>query len=340
MLSNKVINLLSTRRTGAVMEKFVNKGELGDQQVEALMTLSARLQKKYRSAMITGYSILALIALLAVSGGYIFWHASELASADLTRGYQKSFSDLASVREGLRQEIKIVTELSQYYRDQFNLGHRTLSELLPVVRQVNSAKGQLQLVQIKEREFHETGIAIPLDQVITQSELTVASDTLRGDLNTLGELQELIQQRVESGMMTYSDQLLLEREINATQTDLAYVENRLRTAPEKPVTALAQTWENMGSDVFGIKLSQVNINRYGTLLAVFVLTALLVPVYRYNLRLATHYHAAADAVSIAASFQDITMIEYLMSNLGAGFNIDTVKAESGLKDVVSSVVKS
>ena len=47
-----------------------------------------------------------------------------------------------------------------------------------------------------------------------------------------------------------------------------------------------------------ISLFQTNITRFGTIILVIFLVSILVPLYRYNIRLAAYYDARADAIAL------------------------------------------
>jgi hypothetical protein len=56
-------------------------------------------------------------------------------------------------------------------------------------------------------------------------------------------------------------------------------------------------------------LVQTSVTRFGTMIVIFFFISILVPLYRYNVRLTVFYHSIADALLLHQQHPDLSLAE-------------------------------
>jgi hypothetical protein len=80
---------------------------------------------------------------------------------------------------------------------------------------------------------------------------------------------------------------------------------------------------------------QTNLTRLGAVAIMFFLVGILVPQYRYNIRMASFYDARADSVRLADKVDDLGVIATVMTP-----NIDFGKAPATPWEQIVEVIKA
>jgi hypothetical protein len=119
------------------------------------------------------------------------------------------------------------------------------------------------------------------------------------------------------------------------------VETKARAAEEnvlgKPITGEppASTTERQAETIDWTRVAQTNLTRLGAVAIMFFLVGILVPQYRYNIRMAGFYDARADSVRLADKVEGLGEIAAIMTP-----NIDFGKAPATPWEHIVEVIKA
>jgi hypothetical protein len=237
--------------------------------------------------MHASYGIMALIFVLFAVCGYIFFWAQEI---DRGKGSVELFQEVQQAKKLHADLIKALeAELEGSKREAFG-GQRTTLDVLNVLSLLGEANTKLRVMEEKERLMVETGYSTDVDSVNSKEELTAQGRGITAYQKTLRDFLDGVKKRFDTGEVTQTD-------IAQTERFLQEANLRQSVNEQKAKHALSAVQiKNSGVNVDTLSLVGTSLIRFGGVAVTLFLMAVLVPVYRYNVRLSTYYLARADAL--------------------------------------------
>jgi hypothetical protein len=274
------------------------------------------------------YAILLVVFLLTGFAMYIFLFAQEI---DRSRGSVELFHELNIATRNQELVIKSA-ELEVYaLREEARVGARTTAEIVNALASLEEAKTNLRLLQEKKRLMLESGYFSEIDTVKSKEEFRAqntgmleAEATFKAELTTAWD-------RFQKGEVTRTDVATAERAVNEKVFKREINEERMRAAPA--AAAIKTTAANVDT----IELIRTSLIRFGGVTVILFLTSILIPVYRYNVRLGTYYLARADTLMLCRD-SEITDFGEIIKLLTPSYEFD--KEPTTPIESVSSVVKN
>jgi hypothetical protein len=286
-----------------------------------------RFQRRAKIHFRSSYVMLSLIFVLFALCGYIFFRAQEIdgskGSVELFQEIQVSKKYEDTVIKALEVELKGV----EAERD---VGQRTTLDVLQILALLGEARTKYLVLEEKERLILQEGYFADIDSLKSREELIVQKKGLAGYLAMLDNELKAVEARFKKGEVTGTDVAQVKRFIGEVNLKLQLVEQKIKAAPA--AKQIKQTSANIDT----LDLVRTSLIRFGGVAVTLFLMAVLVPVYRYNVRLATYYLARADTLTICRDTN--------VSNFGEMINLLTPtlafdKEPRTPVDSVSSLIK-
>ncbi len=157
---------------------------------------------------------------------------------------------------------------------------------------LGEAKIKLLIFEQKERLMTDVGYFSDVDSVRSKEELIAEEKGMTDLLDELDRYLKESQKRFNVGEVTSTDIYQVTSYINEENLKKSVVEQRIKAAPQaEKITKTATTVDTLD-------LIRTNLVRFGGVAVTFFLISVLIPIYRYNVRLATFYLARADTLTI------------------------------------------
>jgi hypothetical protein len=274
------------------------------------------------------YAILLVVFLLTGFAVYIFLFAQDI---DRSRGSVQLFHELNIATRNQELVIKSAEIEVSGLRIEAGIGHRTIAEVLNALVSLEAAKTKLRLLQEKKRLMLESGYFSEIDTVKSKEEFRAENTgMLEAEATFKAELTTVLD-RFQKGQVIRTDVATAERAVNEMVLKREINEERMRVAPA--AAAIKATAANVDT----IELIRTSLIRFGGVTVILFLTSILIPVYRYNVRLGTYYLARADTLMLCRD-SEITDFGEIIKLLTPSYEFD--KEPTTPIDSVASLVKN
>lgn len=238
------------------------------------------------------YFILFVIFLLILAGALVYQQAGVIAAREVgtSDATHSSLDQLQTTKQTLEKEIELLTETRDAYAQQFEVGQRTLLEVLDVESNLSTLKGRYDLLLVKIKDFTKTGEPVNINSISTLEELTAARNNALEFSKFVEQITDTLERRLEAGVGSRADLTQAKQRLQGVTGNLQLLNQRIDSfVPKRELSAEAAAPELP-------IIIQTNITRFGTLIVIFFFIAILVPIYRYNIQSAAFYDAVSDAL--------------------------------------------
>ena len=296
---------------------------------DRLQSKATGFRNRAKSLSNISYGILGFIVGLLIAGGLAFVYASKLTLEDFApkQDYSKRIADLTDNRAAL--SAKVSREESEY-DETVQKRASTLGPAYEAYRKlVVDAGGIPTIAQNANMTISDDNIADPmytargnllgcrLPCVISFSRpgkeptayavtSEAALEKLKTDFLAFKPPQVLPVPERPDDLQSHSN------ELSATESALSQLKQRQVQAETSKLvgSATQQTPEGKSEPPPLAQIIQTNVTRFGTILLILFLVAILTSLYRYNLRLSTYYDARADVLDLwATDIKDVGFVE-------------------------------
>jgi hypothetical protein len=316
--------------------------------------LDGRAQRLRRQAHI----FLTIIILVLIAGGVAFVYANKIVALGQSHSAAAEYATVEAAFKTLDQRAEEINKAALYdaddqvvkecngvtfKRNRDDLGHN------PSPQPARDRVGEY-VVQFPMRDVHFANLQDGVDcgQKLA-SAVPRSIDELRQQINKVISDRDLRTNQLKASkareIEVYNKQL---QEINnerdqlqpvRVETSKRAMEERVLGAPIELGNHLQPTEKSGLTD--WAQIIQSNLTRIASLGIMFFLVAILVPQYRYNIRIATFYDARADSMRLAGKLPAITHIDDLEKTILAMTpSIDFGKAPTTPIDQLVELIKA
>jgi hypothetical protein len=262
-----------------------------------------RLERRAKYYLISTMAIGATVLALLLFAGYIFFFAQNIeGTSELLGHFQIEERNLQDTAKILQVELAGVAEEEK-------VGQRTILETLSAMRRQHENGLLLALVQERQRLLVDDGYVNKSGRPEAREELEVQKKSLQSYIDELNKTVKATQDRFAIGEVTRTDVAQAERFFSEAKREIASVDLQLKKAPS------ASDIKKKVGEVNLAYLLSVNLVRFGGIGVILFLVSILVPVYRYNSRLAAFYMARADALIMCGDkgYDDLAAMAILLT---------------------------
>ncbi len=286
-----------------------------------------RFSDRAKRHMHVSYGIMALIFVLFATCGYIFFQAQDI---DKTKSSVELFQELIIASQSQNEIIKALEAELAGTKEEARVSQRTTLDVLNVIAPLGDAKTKLRLLAEKERLALESGYSSDIDTSNSKEELSAVGAGIAEYQKTLSEMLDDTNERFKVGEVTRTDVHEVERFISEATSKQKLNEQKAKLAPA------AMQIKKAGANIDTLSLIGTSLIRFGGVAVTLFLMAVLVPIYRYNVRLSSYYLAMADALTLC---KDVAVPNFkeLTALLTPSILFD--KEPNTPVDAVSSIVK-
>jgi hypothetical protein len=273
------------------------------------------------------YAIMLVVFLLTGFAVYIFLFAQEI---DRSRGSVELFHELDIATRNQELVIRSAEIEAKGLREEARVGQRHTAEVVDALAFLGEANTKLRLLQEKKRLMLESGYFSEIDVVRSKEEFRAQNTGMLESEATLKAELTNTRDRFRQGEVTRTDVAKAERSVNEIVLKREINEERMRAAPG--AAAIKATAANVDT----IELVRTSLIRFGGVAVILFLTSILIPVYRYNVRLGTYYLARADTLMLCRD-SEVTNFGEIIKLLTPVYEFD--KEPTTPIESVSSFVK-
>lgn len=232
------------------------------------------------------------------------------------KGQETLIGTLEKETKGLEQEALV--------------GSRTIQDVVSYAELLAKAKQKLGLFLEKQKLLVDSGYYTDLYSTETKEELQVEANAIEQFEKYLTKTREIVEERRRNGELTDTDSFAVQGAIDQAKLNHDLIDAKLRFAP------LAAKAQQRNSNLDIMALVRTSLVRFGGVGVILFLISILVPIYRYNVRLATFYLARADSLTLS---RDVRVDDFgqLTNLLTPVISFD--KEPKTPIDTVSSLVK-
>jgi len=249
-----------------------------------------RFQKRAAFHSYVSYGILFAVFVLFGFAAYIFLFAQNI---DKSKTSLELFQEVGIARDNQSDIVDTIQQQVDSARAGVATGGQNVTSLIKVQLLLIDATTQLGVFNEKQRLMLEAGYFSPIDVIKSKEELTIQKDGAEKYEETLTQLAELLQQQFNAGQLS-SDQLLeTQRLASEAKLKKEIVEHKLKVAPPASEIKAAST------NIDTLDLARTSLVRFGGVAVTLFLISVLIPIYRYNVRLSSFYLARADTLLLA-----------------------------------------
>jgi hypothetical protein len=265
----------------------------GDADAQVISAYAAIFEKRSRMHFGISYAVLALLFLLFGLTIFVFLFA-ELIVKPVTRVDLYRELEIAARDQG----ALIDTYQKQLDDARTGLNNGTLSRLDVARVEANLADAQvLQALYVeKVRLMTSVGYYSDLDTNISKEELAAELSSLKNYLHLLTIQKDLTETQTQSGMLPPGELAQVTKAAAQTKQRIDILTERMTRA--QPASQIKTAAANLDT----LEIVRTSLVRFGGVAATLFLMAVLVPIYRYNVRIATYYLARADALNLRQQF--------------------------------------
>lgn len=151
---------------------------------------------------------------------------------------------------------------------------------------------------------------------INQTEELLTREEMIAHLEALRLYQTQVNNILSAAKEKYALGLVAMTDVHEAQLEASDVENKRNIALLKfEQLPVAEDYVAKAGNYETIDLIRINIIRFGGISVTLFLIALIIPIYRYNIRLAIFYMSRADALLICkeTGFSDLTTLVNLLA---------------------------
>jgi hypothetical protein len=249
-----------------------------------------RFQRRAAFHSYISYGVIFLVFVLFGFAGYIFLFAQDIdkstTSLELFQEIEIAKNNQSDMVDDIQKEVDVI-------KRQFDTGYQPRESLARFELQLIDAQTQLNLLNEKERLMLEVGYFAPIDVVKSKEELTVQKRGAIDYEKKAKEILDLLEGQMQGGN-TQFEQLVQPRRVSSeAKLKRELIEQKLKVAPSAKEIKVAST------NVDTLDLARTSLIRFGGVAVTLFLISVLVPIYRYNVRLAAFYLARADTLLLS-----------------------------------------
>jgi len=246
---------------------------------------------KHRSRKHTliAYGLLSLVFALLALAVYIFFFAQNIEA----RG------DSAVALDRLNQEIKVqeiilpvLKKSLAVVQQQSEIGTASTQDELNVREELFQATNTLAVLK------HRKELLIKFDY-INESDTLKTKEENKVYLESLAEYSSSIKAFLEQEKLRYENGLISKPNLDKVEFKIIRIDSEIKKSNlREQGLPHASDYVNQSGNFEVIDIVRINIFRFGGISVTLFLIALLIPIYRYNIRLANFYMSRADALSV------------------------------------------
>jgi len=249
-----------------------------------------RFQNRARLHFRISYAILAGILGLFFFLIYIFLFAQEI---DKSKGSVEIFAELQIGLKHEQQVVDAAKPLAEQQLAAFKTGYGDITGVLTADEALAEANIKLSLFNEQSRLMQELGYVPDIDNPRSKEELLIVSNGKKELKDAASAVLQAAQAQYDTGYSRKSDVLQAELLVTRATLDQELFAQRASTA--LPAAQQKQVTTNLNT----IELVRTSLIRFGGAAMVLFLISLLMPIYRYNVRLGTFYQARADTLLLS-----------------------------------------
>jgi hypothetical protein len=273
------------------------------------------------------YVIIFVIFLLFVSAGALFLLAQNI---DKGKGQIDFFRQIEIAKKDQQIVIDKFEIAKQGTQEEHKVGQRTVKDILDAWVPLGEAKTTLLVLEEKDRLMTEAGYFADIDQILSREEISAQKKGLADLESELTEFLKKVGEEFDKGELTRTDVAEAEAVLGQITLKREIVDEKLKSAiPAKQLKVAATNLDTLD-------LIRTSLVRFGGVAVILFLISTLVPIYRYNVRLATYYLARADTLILCrdAKVSDFSAMIKLLTPTHAFEKEPTTPVET-----VASLVK-
>jgi hypothetical protein len=250
----------------------------------------ARFQRRYWFHLIVSFAIMLLVFVMFGVAIYVFLFAQDI---DSSKGSVEALLEIQTAMKGQESLIHTLEVASEGVRQEGLVGTRTVQDVLSALKDLGEAKTKLSLLHAKEQLLVSLGYYTDLDSIATKEELSAQKSGIQQYEKSLDSTQHEVHDRFRVGEVTRTDVAMVQGDIYKAKLNENLADQKLQFAP-----AAAQARQKR-SNLDTLALIRTSLVRFGGVGVILFLISILVPIYRYNVRLATFYLARADSLTLS-----------------------------------------
>jgi hypothetical protein len=286
-----------------------------------------RFQDRSRFHFYISYLVLLLLFVLFALCWYIFFRAQDI---DRSSTSPSLFQQLQVAKRYQDAIVSSSQAALSGLKEESVVGQRSTNDVLDAEFRLAEARAKQLLLAEKERLMLEVGYFSDVESTKSREELGAQLKAMNDHHQTVLGVLEQTKKRLDAGEVTSTDVAQAERFVAESGQKKALLEQKFKVAPA------AAELKNATVSVDTLELVRTSLIRFGGVAVVLFLMSVLVPIYRYNVRLGTYYLARADTLIL---FRDAKV-----ENFGEMINLLTPALEFDKEprtpvDAVSAIVK-
>jgi hypothetical protein len=286
-----------------------------------------RFQRRAQFHFIISYAVMLVVFMLTGFAVYTFLFAQQI---DRSRGSVELFHELDIAIRNQELVIKSAEIEVLGLKEEARVGQRTTPEVVNALTFLGEANTKLRLLQEKKRLMLESGYFSEIDTVKSKEEFrTQNTGMLELEATFKAELVA-IRDRFRKGEVTRTDVATTEWAVGENVLKREINEQRMRAAPA------AAAIKASAANIDTIELIRTSLIRFGGVAVILFLISILIPVYRYNVRLGTFYLARADTLMLCRD-SEVANFGEIIKLLTPAYEFD--KEPTTPFDSVSTLVK-
>jgi hypothetical protein len=267
---------------------------------------------KLRARLVDLWALVILggIILLLMIGALVFIYAAQIAQEDLRSEFQRRLDSLAAEQKvteekqlgaykSIAQSVKnILSECATTYSTPKNSGQAgggTYRDYVDLLENTQSKELPFDIFIFREGEGLHLDVntrgscSAKISDLAKTQGVAAALDEYHHTSNKLNRI-EISKTQVEEAMIKRLS-------VNYEQQDSKQTSDNMSDNPKVQEQPPAKTAVTTTVSNPWVILIQTNITRFGTLVLLIFLVSILIPLYRYNARLAAFYRARADTLN-------------------------------------------
>lgn len=265
----------------------------------------ARFERRARVHTFLAAIVLLLIAILLGFAGYVFFRAASITLDDFSK--DRSIIELENDSiDMLVGSEEIARDLRDLYVKKFEVGQVELLDVLWAETELMAARRRLSIAVTRADSGRPIG-----------TDLYWPDPRSRSELNVTIELLEFHIKQVE---LIFSQLTDLDASGRGDEVDVATGQKWLQEAKLELNLFMSQERQAKDDDALSLELQeysitgyapliQTSVTRFGTMIVIFFFISILVPLYRYNVRLRVFYYSLADALLLSQKHADLSFAD-------------------------------
>jgi hypothetical protein len=250
-----------------------------------------RLQKRAARHFNISYVILGAICLLFFFAVYLFLFAQEI---DRRKGSVGVLQELHVAKDGQKLLLSAAKSELDARKSKAAAGLSTsASDVFTSTVTYMEAQTKLHLIETQEQLMVDTGYVPDVDGPRSREELAVIAMGKKELEEAIKPELDVLRQQFRQGFAGRTDLAGVDRVLKQRSLDRQVSEERAKFA--RPASEIRDTTTYLDT----IELVRTSLIRFGGVAVTFFLISLLIPIYRYNVRLGAFYLARADTLMLA-----------------------------------------